>query len=409
MRHSASNKRLLDYLDGTLGDQTREAVERHIESCEECRHEVERIKFVRRAAALLRTKEGPSRDMDASILSAAKLAATRQRGQLLEKEEARAPFWKFTLRPATIASAFVVLLVALAVIYLPHEQSFKEKESIGQKVALAPAVSPPSERAPAAPAIESAQTRVESKDLKNLKTAGNETIAVAPSGLQAKGTLPGAEKRKAAPAENRLAMNAPSDQVKKSEAAAEAPVAPRMDDGYRAAQAAPAGQAGPSGNTQKPAPQIIGGQQQQVASTPPPAIQPETPAACLHKATGNVASSPPAAAPAGEGAVSEEPAAPAGQARAERKKTGKQVFAAEYTTEAENVATKEGQVKQKALNNEASALMQKAKSLENKGEWAAAAKVYEELLKKYPNYHRQEVLSHLKKCRSKQQQQIIRP
>lgn len=408
MKHSAADKHLLDYLDGALGGGQREEVERHIESCDECRNELARMKSVRRAAALLRSKDGPSRDLDAEILSAARLAATRQRGLALEKEEkVRAPFWKFAFKPATVTTAFVVLLIGLAVFYLPHEQVLNEKEITGEKVAVT--ASPDQTPAPSNYAAESMPKKDELRDFRgNLKPVGNETNMVVEEDSRARGQLAKDTKKKAAGSDGHIAMNVPADKLKKAEAhSAESPRLAAGDDDEHRAAPAPATESMPASNVQQPgAPSIAG--PPPLASTEPPPIVPERKPVCLPKAAGTgVSGSQPTGAPqtaptasGGEGHLTNEPAA----ARAERKKVERQDAAADTAVEAEVVATKEMPAKQRVASNEAAFLMQRAKSLEQKQDWAAAAKVYSEILRKYPNYRRQEVLYHIGKCHASQKQ-----
>lgn len=63
MRHEEFNRKLDDYLDGTLGEGERQEVEEHLEECQVCRAELEKVRDLVAAAGDLPRVVEPPRDL----------------------------------------------------------------------------------------------------------------------------------------------------------------------------------------------------------------------------------------------------------------------------------------------------------------------------------------------------------
>ena len=110
---------LQDWLDGRLDAATCDEVERHLESCAECRREYEAVAWTKREAARLAAAEAPP-ELRENILRA--LRAESSPDVVIAPPPS---FWKQRLRPI-LAVAAVVLFLAVGSFWLLSQPSLPE-------------------------------------------------------------------------------------------------------------------------------------------------------------------------------------------------------------------------------------------------------------------------------------------
>ena len=104
---------LQDWLDGRLDAATCDEVERHVESCAECRREYEAMAWTKKITAA----RPPVPEMPAT-LRASILQAIRTDDVPTEAETARPSFWRRQRRPLLAAAAGLMLAALLALFWI---------------------------------------------------------------------------------------------------------------------------------------------------------------------------------------------------------------------------------------------------------------------------------------------------
>jgi anti-sigma factor RsiW len=115
--HAEARELLNDYVDEALPEAQKVAVERHLEGCRTCRHEVDRLRELIRQAASLAQEIEPQRDLWPGVAAAVRGEAARNgRGplhrlieQFIRTFGSRRAIWPTAL--ATATAVVVVLLV----------------------------------------------------------------------------------------------------------------------------------------------------------------------------------------------------------------------------------------------------------------------------------------------------------
>ena len=99
---------LQDWLDGRLDAATCDEVERHLETCAECRREYEAVAWTKREVARLPAAEAPA-ELRENILRA--LRAESRPANIVAPPTS---FWRHRLRPLLVAAAVVMFAALLA-------------------------------------------------------------------------------------------------------------------------------------------------------------------------------------------------------------------------------------------------------------------------------------------------------
>lgn len=412
MRHKAANKLLLDFLDGDLDSRRKEAVERHLSSCDACREELAGMNAARKAAVLLKTDERPSFSLNAVILNAARMEATRSRGLKLEAESLKPPFWRMMMRPATYAGLAAFVVIALAVLYLPREQAMKE------------AVSPVSEvaHAPDTGYNLRGEKDLQEREFMGLGRDGTEENVLAETPSPPEAPREGEMRTDQVAPVAAVESNRPASGVAATEPAPEPHVATIPSTASRPS-AAPPPPPPPSPPVEvargTPPPESV---RQKAAPAAGPDLN-DTLSARRDEESADDVENEPAAPPARRAEAPREPAAPAGAPPApaptagppaaaqtappeSRKARGGMAMDADSMEQPEggegSVAETAPEQPKKTEAPEAAALFKQARAMERSGNWAGAAKIYRKILKKYPDYRPEEVLYRLGRVYSAQ-------
>jgi mycothiol system anti-sigma-R factor len=104
------------WLDGRLDASTCAEVQRHLETCAECRRELDALNWTKHLAARPANAVAAPEELRAKILRSLRAEAAPPAAEVKIKS-ARAPFWKINFRPALAWSSAVGLLAVLGALY----------------------------------------------------------------------------------------------------------------------------------------------------------------------------------------------------------------------------------------------------------------------------------------------------
>ncbi len=170
--HEFTQKQLSSYLDGEVSKTNREIIEAHLETCEECRADLELLKTAAEALSGSDTPPLPDQS-DTRLLSAIRAADAKENAPQPVTESAKRPLWTRPWISAAAGLAAVFLIVV--VVSVPSPSNVVQEAQLSDETAQRAA--PVEESAPIAdePTAGSIEA-IEEKEALDLKTLEREDI-----------------------------------------------------------------------------------------------------------------------------------------------------------------------------------------------------------------------------------------